>query len=176
VAGAVAIGVLAGCSPQADPDTAAEAAPAGASSSATRFYEPDESQRLVFECLDTQGWEVTFQERDHSIGATVSAAEWERYEQAMDQCRQKFPVEVLPPSEWTQEQWDWMYAAESRTAECLRREGYSVPRIPSKEIYIERYTTTDRWSAYSSVGPADDSEWQAINNTCPQPGEQEGAP
>lgn len=70
-----------------------------------------------------------------------------------------------------------LYSYELATRDCLSSLGLPVDTPPSEEAFIERFTTTDRWSAYS--GFIDDfgvleaqgkaPPWDEINAVCPQP-------
>lgn len=52
--------------------------------------------------------------------------------------------------------------------QCLEDQGYAIVEPPSLEVFIDTYSEGP-WHPYNSVPDVETSEWQRLNEICPQP-------
>ncbi len=122
------------------------------------------------ECLEQEGWDVEVGS-DGSFGPAngIPTSQAGQYSEAVDACAEPLSSEIPTLDELTPQQWADLYRQESGTAECLRSEGIEVPEIPSEAVFVDQYQGTDPWTSYGFIGDLDESTWNKINATCPQP-------
>ena len=72
-----------------------------------------------------------------------------------------------------------LYEYELKTLDCLESIGWEVTEAPPFEVYMERFNTSNAWSAYTEIseqmteaeveGNEDLPGWDEVNAMCPQP-------
>lgn len=137
-------------------------------------YEPTDALFETAECLRQSGWEVTIDttRNNESFDVEYSNSQAEAYESARIECEARFPVDILPMAEWSEEKWRDVYAEEQAAARCLREEGYDIAEEPSLEVFRQEYGTSGGWSAYSQIPDPGEAEMRRLNQVCPQPGQE----
>lgn len=168
VAGGALLGllILVGCSsePSADAEPSSSSAPVAEQDMASSQY--SESHELAA-CVNEKGWDVTVDERDGGIAFEGTEAQMDQYQQDMEACMSESEDEVAF-EDFTTEQWDEYYQAETDRAACLRDEGVNVPEIPSQQAFIDSFQGDEPWTAYSFVGEVSEDDWYRLNEACPQ--------
>lgn len=144
----------------------------GATAQSTSPVEQISSAERIGQCLNDQGWDVTYSAIDDSLEYVINQDQKSSYDAAFQSCEEEFGEEVIAYADFTQEMWDDLYELESATADCLRDVDIVVPAIPSEATFIERYQSSDPWTSYGFVdtGALSSSEWEQLNESCPQPG------
>lgn len=156
---------LAGCSsaPSADAEPPASSASASENGTDSQYSESHE----LAACVNKNGWDVTVDERDGGIAFEGTEAQMDQYQRDMEACMSENEDEV-PFEDFTSEQWDEYYQAETDRAACLRGEGVKVPDIPSQQAFIDSFQGDEPWTAYSFVGEVSEDDWYRLNEACPQ--------
>ena len=125
----------------------------------------------LYECISEKGWEVTLR-WDGGVEAsseTIPQEQYDLYTADMRQCMAELDQRILA---MTETEIRAAYRAELATRECLVGLGYDVQEPPSEQTYIDDFFGA-RWTAYGesnvSIQALSDSEWRALNESCPQP-------
>lgn len=133
------------------------------------FYDPNEALLRTAECLQQDGWDVTIDDRIGLVSyeSNTTVDQESAFSSAETACREKFPYREITPADWSDQDWRDVYDSDLTTADCLRREGHSVPDAPSFDTYREQYDDPDGWSPYKEI-TVGQSEWERLNMACPQ--------
>ncbi|RFA21067.1 hypothetical protein B7R25_06650 [Subtercola boreus] len=126
----------------------------------------------LYRCITDRGWTVTLTS-DGGIDAssdTIPKEQYDRYLADTWACNSevsaRFPVD--------DRQKHLLYGAELAERDCLEAHGYAVDEAPSLQTFLDGYESR-AWSAMASSDVARlsqtmaESEWEAINRSCPQP-------
>lgn len=131
----------------------------------------------AYRCLADKGWDVTIT-WDGGVGVdstSIPDAQYGLYEADSQECWGQIDARITSMSS---DQIARVYDLEVATVDCLTTEGFNVDPPPSRQAYIDSFQT-NRWSAYAtssaSPGTLSESEWRAINESCPQPAWDLGA-
>ncbi len=126
--------------------------------------------RLVGECLIDRGYNVTINEDEASLESNIGEdpGAVEQYTQASETCEQSLIEQGrLPATGFADEE---QAAAEYRRlrlmADCITQEGYAVPEAPSIDVFVE--TNGLGWHPYMGLGNLSETDFTAINTSCPQ--------
>ena len=140
-----------------------------------RFVSSEEWAAVQIECLGEAGFDVSLLPDGQGIDPT-SIPEGQRvrggvFKVAQYICEAMYTLDAANSRGLDDDQlgalYDW-YLSES--VECLEREGISVAPAPSRQRFVESYFTVEGWYPYASVDAMGmgNSEWNALNASCPQ--------
>ena len=161
----LAVLVLTACGPDV-PEAAPEVSPA-ATAGSTRVSGEHAGAYELADRVDQKGWDVKVDERDGGIAFEGTEDQMDQYQCDMEECMSRHD-DGTDLKDFTAEQWDEYCEAESERAECLREQGVNVPRMPSRQAFIDSFGTSEPWIAYSFVGEVSEDEWCRLNRACPQ--------
>jgi len=125
-----------------------------------------EVNRLLSRCMNDHGFAVTLHGDGLGIHwADIPSEQNELAAAVSISCLEGLQVPDLASSVLTLDQYAEVYAYRTELAECVRGEGYQVPDPPSLDLFVEEQ---GRWSPYDAVGVLAGSDWDRLNQTCPQ--------
>lgn len=135
----------------------------------------EQAFRDVLACMEENGWPVAVSGKESF--SVVGETEEQRplvaevYRTCSESTGWSGPTDVDPRA------LAQLYSYELATRDCLSGLGLPVDTPPSKETFIEQFTTSDRWDAYS--GFIDDfaeleeqgkaPSWDEVTTACPPP-------
>lgn len=115
------------------------------------FFSSVEQQREVAECMEERGWSVEFHADSGAIVTDVGPGQDASYERDTAECSEVAGIDMS--GALTNEDFALVYDWYSRIAECLEREGWSVPARPSLAAFRDTYES-DPWIPWFEVpGP-----------------------
>ncbi|WP_157519089.1 hypothetical protein [Modestobacter sp. Leaf380] len=130
-----------------------------------RLVTPEDRQQLVADCLLEQGFD-TAEIIDSGLPSDQVAA----YNLAEYVCAASYPINPDFMGAYTDRQisiqYDWTVDS---VIPCLRAEGYTISDPPSREVFIETYTT-DPFYPFAELFDLQlsNAEWNALEVRCPQ--------
>jgi hypothetical protein len=141
---------LAGCAPAVD-------------ETAERATSAEDALNRQVSCLTQEGWDVVA--TDGGIQADVQNDELEAYGEASARCSAGL---FTDPSEYSEKQWDELYALVVAATTCVTAEGYDVPAMPTRAEFVQ---LDGAWSPHVALMDSTEmsiTEFQALEVDCPQ--------
>lgn len=128
----------------------------------------DTVRAAMVDCLTAKGWDVESDDQGFGVSG-IPVEQVEVYEADTATCRTETGADAIKPPALTDERLREFYRHESSTGECLRREGYAIPAMPSEQAFMDGYRTGEPWSAYAFIPEnIQQSKWEALLASCPQ--------
>ncbi len=131
----------------------------------------EEPLQPVISCLERHGFHAEIDPADGALSASFPTDQREVYREVLAACMSDsgFDMQAERP-QLTHEDYERLFDAHMETVECLQSEGLPTTPPPSLEAFVE--SNGEVWHSYDAVA-ADDSmpisEWDRINQVCPQP-------
>jgi hypothetical protein len=122
----------------------------------------------VVGCLNDAGFNAVL-DGDGRFGLRVTDIPPEQepaYQAANEACLELHPNTA--PTELTDAEWQHMYEATLRHADCLRQRGLAIPEAPSASVWIESKGAA--WSPSAAFLDIDDAKRAQLLTLCPSPG------
>lgn len=133
--------------------------------------------RDVIACMEAEGWTVTVLSNETFSLEGVSSEQQPLANESYGACSESTgwgtSAAVEPKS------LEKLYEYELKTLDCLESTGWEVGEAPPLEVYVERFNTSNSWSAYTEISAqmteaeAEANEelpsWDEVNVMCPQP-------
>ena len=122
----------------------------------------------IVRCLRGAGFNAEL-EGDGRFGMKVTDVPPEQaaaYEAATIACEEENPHTA--PTELSEAEWQHLYEANLRHADCLRQHGLPVPDASSESSWIE--SRGDSWDPSASFEDVEESERVRLLTACPAPG------
>ncbi|MGR0318685.1 hypothetical protein [Agromyces sp. ZXT2-3] len=133
--------------------------------------------RDVVACVEAEGWDVTVLGNQTFTIEGVSPEQQPLADNAYRTCSEE--TGWSRSSAIDRDALAKLYGYELKTLDCLESLGWTVSEPPSLEVYVERFSTSNSWSAYSEIrdqmtesevqGNEEVPSWDVVNATCPQP-------
>lgn len=134
-----------------------------------RLILPEEWAPTMRGCLDSEGFTVTETPDGGIVYPEIPEAQAASLELARYVCALKHPVDPRYSGELTEYQQQYLYEYfVYDLVPCLRSEGQDISTPPGLQRFLETWNTEDAWSPYGEVNAGSDSDWYALNETCPQ--------
>lgn len=163
----VALVALAGCA--ASGDEVAEVPYERPGWMAEQAQVQDEYRESLQSCVRAKDWNVTV-DRYGGVVEPFDTADVPRWEADRDACLAE--MGVSGEARLDRERAELLYDRQVDTWRCVLDLGYDVPEPPSQETFVEALLGggTRDWHPYGDlVGAIPWSEWEALEETCPQP-------
>jgi hypothetical protein len=126
----------------------------------------EDYQAQLASCVHDEGFpEVTI---DPMGGISYQGSQLDAYELAMYICQSRYPLDPKYYEPLTDAQLSTLYDYYvTELVPCLEAEGYPTSPPPSRQSYIDSYTT-EPWNPYTEVPGMPEPRWFHINEVCPQ--------
>jgi hypothetical protein len=136
-----------------------------------RVAQMDERPQLLATCMNEAGFpDVTVSADGGVMSGEVSAEQSEAYDVAFYVCQTQYPLDPKYNEPLTDDQLSLLYEYYTgELSECLHGLGYTFSDPPSKQSFIDSYTTAPWGPWYESVQQVtSDAEYDTLVRTCPQ--------
>jgi hypothetical protein len=135
-----------------------------------QFVDPEDYYTVIENCMHEAGWPDVAATADGGLeSGGISGDQTSVYYLAIYTCYSQFPEKPSDAEPLTDARLGELYDYLANELQpCLEAEGYDTPAAPSRDKFVETYATTGGWNMYENVALEDQSEWDALNERCPQ--------
>lgn len=128
----------------------------------------NDAYNKVVECLSDRGYKATYDEFDESIGIEAGPSQdAETVRKDLTECRTASGFDPSPEP-LTEEQVQKVYEMTLDTRDCLLREGYDIPDVPTEQKFAEIYES-EPFVPYAYLPALSQEDLEALELKCPQP-------
>lgn len=143
---------------------------------------PQEESRSIFDgtqrewlyayagCMEDGGFAVKVNEEQGNFDSVdLPPEQYDAWNSHMEKCGQKVgdpKIDELTDAQVRDHFDDYL-----ATANCLEELGYEISEPPSRESWVKSWDTALNWMPHGEVSDVidDPSEWERVNQECPQP-------
>jgi len=123
-------------------------------------------------CMRERGWDIEVREDESWYAPGVSEEQYDAYVADTNECREANET-IEQPEDVSAERWKNGYDAVLASAECLRDQGYDIPKAPSFQAWKDTFFVGDganQWLPWSFVPVPSMSadEFTSLEENCPQ--------
>lgn len=123
-------------------------------------------------CMRERGWDIEVREDDSWYAPGVSEEQYDAYVADTNECQEQNET-IEQPEDVSAERWKNGYDAVVESAECLRDQGYDIPKAPSFQAWKDSFFAgggANQWLPWGFVPVPSMSadEFTSLEKVCPQ--------
>jgi len=130
-----------------------------------RFVPANEQLRAVFECMEADGYDVTWKGDTFELlapeGIRASAAV------AQYSCFVKYPTDPTLSQPLSAAELDYLYDWYTTVqAPCFTAEGHEIPEAPSRQSFADTWQSADAWKPIVEIADLPHTEYERVLAAC----------